>query len=217
MNKKTILKKTEAHLRSLFDGETSGHDWWHIHRVHMLALHIGKKEKADLFVVELGALLHDIADFKFHGGDEKAGGREARKWLVSLNVSEDIISQICYIVDNVSFKGLGVQETMRSVEGKVVQDADRLEALGAIGIARTFAYGGHKGRPMYVPGKKPVFHKNFKSYKKGSMSGINHFYEKLLHLKDRMNTKTGKLMAKRRHEFMEKYLKEFFAEWGGKK
>ena len=217
MNKQNIVQKTEAHIRRQCEHDTSGHDWWHIDRVRNLALRIGAEERADLFIVELGALLHDIADFKFHNGDDRAGGKAARKWLTSLGANELIIEKICHIVDNVSFKGLGVKSKMYSLEGKVVQDADRLDAIGAIGIARAFAYGGHKGRPLYIPGTKPSFHKTFSAYKKGENSSLLHFYEKLLHLKGLMNTKAGKKIAASRHRFLVEYIKEFHAEWDGKK
>lgn len=190
-----------------------GHDWSHVDRVRKLAVYIGKREGADLFTVELAALLHDVADYKFHKGDDKIGGRVAAKWLRKHNLEATLINEIEYIVNEVSFKGAKVKYKMESIEGKVVQDADKLDAIGAIGVARTFSFGGRFGVSMYVPGKKPVFHTSFAQYKKLSASTINHFYEKLLLLKDRMHTKTAKRLAARRHRFMELYLKEFFREW----
>jgi len=204
-------------VKAKFLGEGSGHDWWHIERVINTSLAIGQKEKADLFIVELGALLHDIADFKFHGGDEMAGGRAAEKWLKSLGVNSENIKRVRHIVDHTSFKGVGEQNSMKSLEGKVVQDADRLDALGAIGIARAFAYGGYKNREIYNPEKKVEKHRSFEEYKKDTSSTVNHFSEKLLHLKERMNTKTGLVLAKKRHRVLEKYLEQFFAEWRGEK
>lgn len=182
-----------------------------------MAKKIGKEEGADLFVVELASLLHDIADWKFQdGGDDSVGAMIAKEWLEKFNVDSKIISHICDIIVGVSFKGAGVEDKLNSIEGKVVQDADRLDAMGAMGISRCFAYGGSKSREIYNPEKKPHMHKSFEEYKKSDSPSINHFYEKLLLLKDRMNTKTGKLIAKERHEFMESYLGRFFKEWEGK-
>lgn len=214
MNKKLILKNTKDFVKNTLSKDSTGHDWWHIYRVWKLSLYIAKKEKnKKLFIVELGALLHDIADFKFHNGDETVGPKVAREWLERQNVPEEIITQVVHIVESISYKGAKVKNTMQSLEGKIVQDADRLDALGAIGIARTFAYGGYKGREMYNPHIKPEIHTNSKSYKNSTGPTINHFYEKLLLLKDKMNTKTAKQLALKRHKFMEKYLEEFYREW----
>lgn len=171
------------------------------------------EEGADLLVVELAALLHDIADWKFAGGDETAGPRAAREWLERLGVPTDVTNHVCAIIAQMSFKGAGVQSTMPTIEGKVVQDADRLDALGAIGIARAFAYGGHRGSPIHDPDLKPVLHTSFEHYKAGRGSTINHFHEKLLLLKDRMNTATGRRLARERHEFMVEFLQRFEREW----
>jgi len=217
MTKKEIIAKTAKYVEEKLTGEGSGHDWWHIYRVWMLAKEIGKKEKGDMFVIELTALLHDIADWKFTGGDDTVGPRMAIEWLTGLNVKKEVVDEVADIIKNLSFKGAGVKSLMKTLEGKVVQDADRLDAVGAIGIARTFAYGGHAGREMYNPNIKPQTHKTFASYKKNDSPTINHFYEKLLLLKDLINTKTAKKMAISRHKFMEMYLKEFYAEWDGKK
>jgi uncharacterized protein len=214
MKKSFILKQTKNHLREMFEKEGTGHDWWHIERVLNNATAIAKKEKgADLFIVQLGALLHDIADFKFHGGDDTVGGKVAATWLRSIGADEPSIKSVVHIVDNVSFKGMGTESKMESIEGKIVQDADRLDAMGAIGIARAFAYGGYKQRPIYDPEGKAGKNLSFAQYKKGSDSTIHHFYEKLLHLKDLMNTKTGKKMALARHRFLQAYLKQFYSEW----
>jgi uncharacterized protein len=218
MNKGQTINKTKAYLRAEFEKEGTGHDWWHIERVFNNATTIAKKEKgADIFIVQLGALLHDVADFKFHGGDDTIGGKVAAQWLKKIGVDDATVKKVVHIVDNVSFKGLGVKSKMKSLEGKIVQDADRLDAIGALGIARVFAYGGYKGRPIYNPEGTTKKHKSFSSYKKGSDSSVHHFYEKLLHVKNLMNTKAGKKMALQRHKFLENYLKEFYAEWEGQK
>lgn len=216
MKQEEVIKKTEEHIKSLLSGESSGHDWWHVYRVWKCAVHIAKGEKVDLFVVQLGALLHDIADWKLHGGDDDVGPKKAREWLESLSVKEEVVKRVEQIIKEISFKGSGVKVKLSSQEAKVVQDADRLDAIGAIGIARAFAYGGHKGREMHTPGKAPEIHKNFEQYKNNKSSTINHFYEKLLLLKNLMNTKTAKKIAEKRHNVMEKYLKEFYSEWEGK-
>ena len=215
MRQEMIIKLTEEHVRRKLEGEGSGHDWWHVYRVWKNAIHIGKVEGANLFVVELAALLHDIADWKFNNGDEEAGPRESAKWLKSLELEEEIIVQISDIIRSLSFKGANVKSPMSTLEGMIVQDADRLDAIGAIGIARTFAYGGYKGREMYNPNIKPMVHNSFEEYKNNVNPTINHFYEKLLLLKDLMNTSTAKSMAEKRHIFMEEYLSKFYNEWEG--
>jgi uncharacterized protein len=216
MTKKQLIEKTKKFVRAKSDGETSGHDWWHTYRVWRTARLIGKKEGADLFVVELAALLHDIADFKFNNGDDSIGSKVSRRWLEKIGVDQKVISEVGEIVKNVSFKGAGVKNGIKSLEGRVVQDADRFDALGAIGIARVFAFGGYDGREIHDPKVKPKFHKTFTHYKNSRTTSINHFYEKILLLKDLMNTKTGKKMALARHHFLKKYLKQFFGEWEGK-
>ncbi len=215
MNKPHIIERTVQYVRQLLEGEGSGHDWWHVYRVWRNAVFIAEKEKADLFVVELAALLHDIADWKFHDGDDSKGPRAASEWLLKLNVEEPIIQHVSGIIRDMSFKGAGVDSMMKSPEGKVVQDADRLDAIGAIGIARTFAYGGSTGREMYNPEIPPEKHESFEHYKNSKGPTVNHFYEKLLLLKDRMNTGTAKRLAQERHEYMEKFLEQFFREWNG--
>jgi uncharacterized protein len=216
MRKLVIINQTKNHVEQLLKNDSSGHDWWHVYRVWKLAKHIAKQEKqADLFIIELGALLHDIADWKFNDGDDKKGIKIARDWLETLNVSEKDIQDICHIIEHISFKGAGETNRMESIEGLIIQDADRLDALGAIGIARTFAYGGYKGRPIYDPTIKPILHQSFEAYKQSNTPSLNHFYEKLFLLKDRMNTQTGKQLAEKRHIFMETYVKEFYKEWEG--
>lgn len=213
MDNQKLIEKTVTFVREKLEGEGSGHDWWHIDRVWRLAKRLQKSEGGDLLIVELAALLHDIADWKFHNGDLEAGPKAARVWLESLDAESAIIDHVCQIVRDISFKGAGVVTSMSTIEGQVVQDADRLDAIGAIGIARTFAYGGSKNREMYNPEKPPESHENFEQYKKSQGATINHFYEKLLLLKDRMNTDSAKKIALERHEFMERYLKQFYAEW----
>ncbi|HCD52614.1 MAG TPA: phosphohydrolase [Balneolaceae bacterium] len=217
MKEEELVSLTEQYVRQTLEGEGSGHDWWHIHRVRNMALHISGVEHADSLIVELAALLHDIADHKFHDGDEEIGTETARKWLVKIGASDSIITQITTIIKEVSFKGAGVATPMSSLEGKIVQDADRLDAIGATGIARAFAYGGHKNRLLYDPSIPPEMHDSFDTYKKSTAPTINHFYEKLLLLKDRMNTKTGKKLAEERHQFMLAYLDRFMNEWDGNK
>lgn len=218
MNKQQTIDKTVEYVRQKFSGEGTGHDWWHMYRVWQMAKTIGNQEKdADMFVVELGALLHDIADWKFHDGDEEAGPKAARKWLESIAVDEDVIVQVEDIIRTVSFKGAGVASNMKTLEGKIIHDADKLDAIGAIGIARTFAYGGANNREIYSPEVKPELHQTFEAYKNGGTHSLNHFYEKLLLLKDRMYTDTAKQLAQHRHDFMQQYLDEFYAEWDGKR
>lgn len=215
MNKADIINKTIIFVKKKMKEDTSGHDWWHIYRVWQTGRHIAKKEKADTFIVELGALLHDIADWKFHDGDFTKGPQVAGKWLEKLGMNKKIISRVKHIVENVSFKGAKVESKIKSLEGKIVQDADRLDAIGAIGVARCFTYGGYAGVEMYNPDDKPKLHSTFEEYKNSKGSSINHFYEKLLLLKDLMNTRTGKRLAINRHNYMKLYLKEFFKEWKG--
>lgn len=220
MDKNKILENLSAEVKEKMSSDGSGHDWWHVYRVWKMATHLAKDEKADLFVVELGALLHDIADYKFHGGDYSVGPRVAREMMERIKVAEDTIDKVCEIVENISFKGGVKKETMKTLEGKIVQDADRLDAIGAIGIGRVFAFGGSKNRPMHDPAIKPQAYKSKEEYiaafRRNEGSSISHFYEKLLLLKDRMNTKAAKQIAQSRHEFMEEFLKRFYSEWEGK-
>lgn len=216
MTQDEIILKTQKFIEEKFRDESSGHDYWHMYRVWKLAKHIAKKEaNVDMFTLELAALLHDIADYKFHDGDEEVGPRAAREWLESLQVDNSVIEHIENIIRNVSFKGANVETKLDTIEGKIVHDADKLDAIGAIGIGRTFAYGGKKGRLMYDPDVRPEMHDSFEAYKNSNGPTLNHFYEKLLLLKDRMFTQTGKEIAQHRHEYMEKFIKEFLAEWEG--
>jgi len=212
MNKEQIINETIEHIKKNIIGD-SGHDWWHVYRVWKTAVQIAEEEKADIFVVQLAALLHDIADYKFHGGDHTVGPKVAREFLQNMTVEENIINHICDIIQNMSFKGAGVESKMATKEGMIVQDADRLDALGAIRIARCFSYGGFKKRIMFDPSIKPRMHYSVDEYLRGDGTTINHFYEKLLLLKDKMNTKTGQRLAQERHEFLLKFLEQFYKEW----
>ena len=215
MNSEKIILKTRLHVEKELANDGSGHDWWHIYRVWSLAKKMAQTENADLTIVELSALLHDIADWKFHNGDDSIGPKLAEQFLVENQVERRVIDPVIEIITSISYKGAGVPTPMNTLEGKVVQDADRLDAIGALGIARTFAYGGHKNRLIYHPEEKPVLHQSFEDYKKNQGHTINHFYEKLLLLKDRMNTASGKRLAEARHHFMQAYLDQFYKEWDG--
>ena len=211
----SIIDKTCKFVEDKLAGEGSGHDWWHIFRVWTLAKKIAVEEKAQVEIVELGALLHDIADWKFHDGDDSIGPAIAREFLNNHNVEPNLSDSVIEIISTVSYKGAGGATPMKTLEGKIVQDADRLDAIGALGIARTFAYGGYKNRLIYHPDEKPVLHESYEDYKKNEGHTINHFYEKLLLLKERMNTNTGKRIAEGRHKFMQSFLDQFYKEWDG--
>ncbi|WP_439644396.1 HD domain-containing protein [Jejuia pallidilutea] len=212
-----ILKKTITFVKQTLANAEGGHDWFHIERVYKNSMLIAKSEPVDEFVVALGALLHDIADSKFYNGDESVGPKLAREFLFKQNVDSAIIEHVVQIIKNISFKsGLEGKQKFKSAELDVVQDADRLDAIGAIGIARTFNYGGFKNRAIYNPEIPPNLNMTKEAYKASTAPTINHFYEKLLLLKDKMNTKTGKSLAVKRHEFMQAYLQQFYAEWNGK-
>ena len=212
-----IIEQTIAFVKQALTNAEGGHDWWHIYRVWNNAKLINQKEKANLFVVELGALLHDIADSKFHNGDETIGPKKASSFLKSLGLDDDNIIHIENIIQNISFKGGHFKQKFKSIELDIIQDADRLDAIGAIGIARTFNYGGFKNREIYNPNILPNLKMSKEEYKNCTAPTINHFYEKLLLLKDRMNTPTAKQIAKERHLFMEEFLKQFYTEWNGEK
>ncbi|WP_400190896.1 HD domain-containing protein [Hymenobacter sp. B81] len=212
-----IIDRTAAFVREKFLHEGSGHDWEHIRRVWQTTRALARQTaQADELVAELGALLHDVADWKFHGGDEDAGPRAARAWLTSQQVAESVIERVETIIREVSFKGLGVATPMSTVEGELVQDADRLDAIGAIGVARAFAYGGHKGRPLHDPAVPPVQHDSFEGYKRNAGPTVNHFYEKLLHLRERLHTPAARRVAEGRQQFMEQFLEQFLSEWEGR-
>ncbi|WNM19718.1 HD domain-containing protein [Flavobacterium capsici] len=212
-----IIDNTIIFVKEQLKNAESGHDWFHIERVYKNALLIAQSEVCNLEIVKLGALLHDIADSKFHNGDETVGPKTARTFLESQNVSEVTIIHVINIIENISFKGGNFEKKFNSIELEIVQDADRLDAIGAIGIARTFNYGGFKNRQLFNPAIPPKLNMTKEEYKNSDAPTINHFYEKLLLLKDKMNTKTGKEIAKERHLFMEKFLSQFYAEWEGEK
>lgn len=212
----SVIEKTINFVKKKLEHAESGHNWFHMERVYNNALLIAKEETCDLEVVELAALLHDIADSKFHDGDETVGPKVAREFLTSENVSEETINHVVAIIENISFKGGNFEKQFTSKELEIVQDADRLDAIGAVGIARTFNYGGFKNREIYNPEIAPNLKMSKEEYKNSTAPTINHFYEKLLLLKDKMNTETGKKIAQQRHEFMEKFLEQFYKEWNGK-
>ena len=216
MNKKKVVQNTIHFVKKTLDRSEGGHDWFHINRVYKNALLIAKNEKVDIFVVQLGALLHDIADAKFYDGDESIGPKKARDFLKSQQVEETVISHIENIILYISYKSsFDLNSCFSSPELNVIQDADRLDAIGAIGIARCFNYGGFKNRALYDPKIEPNLEMTKEQYKKSNTPTINHFYEKLLLLKDKMNTRTGQLLAKERHVFMEGFLHQFYDEWNG--
>jgi len=212
-----IVDATIIFVKQQLEGAEAGHDWFHIERVYRNALRIAEHENCHREVVQLAALLHDIADSKFHDGDESIGPKTARTFLESQHSDEATIDHVVKIIENISFKGGKTDRTFSSLELDIVQDADRLDAIGAIGIARTFNYGGFKNRPLYDPAIAPNLHMTKEEYKASQAPTLNHFYEKLLLLKDRMNTATGKKMAEDRHRFMEVFLAQFYAEWDGEK
>ncbi|WP_396145388.1 HD domain-containing protein [Flavobacterium sp.] len=213
----SLIDNTILFVKQKLENAEAGHDWFHIERVYKNALLIAQDEVCDIQIVKLGALLHDIADSKFNDGDETVGPKVARAFLESQNVSEEIIVHVVNIIENISFKGGNFEKKFNSIELEIVQDADRLDAIGAIGIARTFNYGGFKNRQLYNPEIAPKLNMSKEEYKKSEAPTINHFYEKLLLLKDKMNTKTGKNLAQERHKFMELFLSQFYAEWDGEK
>lgn len=217
MSHQSIIDQTIAFVKKELDNAEGGHDWFHIERVWRTSKHIAKSEKdVHLLVVELGALLHDIADSKFHDGDEKIGPEKAKAFMNEIKVEEEVSDHVVKIIENISFKGGHKSSDFQSIELEIVQDADRLDAIGAIGIARAFNYGGHKGFALYNPEIPPKEHQSKEEYKSSNAPTINHFYEKLLKLKGLMNTSTGKALAKQRHDFMESYLDQFYMEWQAK-
>jgi uncharacterized protein len=215
MNKQQIILNTEAFVKDTLKNAEGGHDWFHILRVWNNAKLIAKNENVDEFIVELGALLHDIADSKFYNGDETIGPKMARSFLEEEQVDNAVIAHVENIISNISYKGGNFHQTFQSPELDVVQDADRLDAIGAVGIARCFNYGGFKNRPLYNPEIAPKLNQTKEEYKNSEAPTINHFYEKLLLLKDKMNTKTGKKIAENRHNYMETFLQQFYKEWNG--
>jgi uncharacterized protein len=217
MNTQTLIDDTKSFVQQQLHGAEGGHDWFHIERVYNNALLIAKGEECDETVVQLGALLHDIADSKFHNGDETIGPKIAWEFLEAQGVPEAIIIHVVNIIENISFKGGNFERKFSSIELDIVQDADRLDALGAIGIARAFNYGGFKNRALHDPAIAPNLHMTKEEYKNTTAPTITHFYEKLLLLKDKMNTATGRKIALGRHNYMEGFLAQFYAEWDGEK
>jgi uncharacterized protein len=213
MTEERVLEEAETFVRAALAGDASGHDWWHIARVRALARTIAREESANSFVCELAALLHDVADDKI-AGDEATGLATVRTWLTAHEVDADATDAVMEIISTMSFSG-GNKPPMRTLEGRVVQDADRLDAIGAIGIARAFAYGGSRGRTLYDPEQPPREYANKAEYRTSDSPTINHFYEKLLLLRERMNTPFARRLAEHRHQVMEAYLAEFYAEWSG--
>lgn len=213
-----IIKQTEQFVFQLLERDASGHDWWHIHRVRNLALQMAAEEPAEVnsFICEMAALLHDVPDEKLNKTPE-AGEKKVKDWLNKLSLPEEEKEVILFIVLNLSYKGGTNKVELTSIEGKLVQDADRLDAIGAIGIARTMAFSGSRGRLIHDPSKKPRENLSYDEYRSGEDTAIMHFYEKLLKLKNTMNTQTGKAVAEKRHQFMEQFLEEFYLEWDGLK
>lgn len=208
-----ILPEIESRVRQRMKADAAGHDWWHVDRVRRTALAICRQEGGDADRVELIALLHDVDDWKLK--EDRKTRRLADEWLIELGVSPAESEELCRIIDRISFKGLGVADVVLPLEGQIVQDADRLDAIGAIGIARCFAYGGAKGRAICDPGHPPRQHASFEEYQAENGPSLNHFHEKLLHLKDRLNTRTAREMAQERHAFLEQFLRQFQREWRG--
>lgn len=212
-----LIDNTISFVKQQLHGAEGGHDWFHIERVYNNALLIAKGEDCNLLIVQLGALLHDVADSKFHNGDETVGPKVARDFLESQGVGEDVIVHVINIIENISFKGGNFEKKFSSAELDIVQDADRLDALGAIGIARAFNYGGFKNRALHDPAIAPNLNMTKEEYKASNAPTLNHFYEKLLLLKDKFNTATGRKIAEGRHLYMENFLAQFYAEWEGEK
>jgi uncharacterized protein len=208
-----LIEKTRHHVRDELQHAEGGHDWFHTERVWRVARYISDHEGADSLIVSLGALLHDIADSKFYDGDEGIGPKRAESWLLSIEAPEHVTEKVTHIVRHISFKGGHHDPSTESLEFKVVQDADRLDALGAIGIARAFNYGGHRGRALYDPEIPPNPGMSKEEYKRAKGPTLNHFYEKLLLLKDKMNTETGRNLAEERHNYLLGYLDQFKKEW----
>ena len=216
MNNDEIIQKTIAFVKAELADAEGGHDWWHIYRVWRASKEILSKEECDGLTVELAALLHDIADSKFNGGDESIGPMKAEKFMQSINIDQTTTAHVVNIIKHMSFKSSHFEQSFTSKELQIVQDADRLDAIGAIGIARAFSYGGYKSRAFFDPDIMPNMNMTKEEYKNSTAPTINHFYEKLLLLKDKMNTETGKALAQKRHDFMLEYLEQFYSEWEGR-
>ncbi|MCS6595232.1 HD domain-containing protein [Bacillus cereus] len=216
ISKEEIIQAARDFALAELGGDSSGHDWWHVHRVTEMAKTIAKKENANIYVAELAALLHDVADEKLNQ-DEETGVNKVKNWMSENGIDEESAAHILEIITTMSFKGGTSKKVMSTLEGKIVQDADRLDAMGAMGISRVMCYSGFKGRPIHHPDMKPRENLTLEEYRSGKDTAIMHFYEKLLKLKDTMNTVTGKEMAEGRHAFLETYLDQFYAEWDAKR
>lgn len=214
MDYSQLINEIKSFLMADLADESTGHDWYHIERVYNMACHLQSIEGGNRELIELAALLHDISDHKFNGGKLNEGGKVAFALLLSKGCDEQMAENVKNIIDGVSYKGAKVEDKMNTLEGKIVQDADRLDALGAIGIARAFAYGGNKNRPIYDPNCPPVLHDSFSNYASAKSHTINHFYEKLLLLKDRLHTDSAKVIGEERHTYMKTFLEQFYKEWG---
>ncbi|MFN5910183.1 MAG: HD domain-containing protein [Bacteroidota bacterium] len=208
-----VTEQIKTIVKDRFSGEGTGHDWHHIERVYNTACYLQEQEGGDREIIELAALLHDISDHKLNGGELNKGGAVASEILKELNYPEERIARIAEIIDGVSYKGALVPDSMKTIEGMIVQDADRLDAIGAIGIARAFAFGGNRNRPLYDPAHKNELHDSFDAYARSEGHTIGHFYEKLLLLKNRLNTNTARRLGEERHHFMEEFLQQFYKEW----
>jgi uncharacterized protein len=213
MNSTEIVSQIKSIIKKQFENESTGHDWFHIERVYKMAAFLQKTEGGDLEIIELAALLHEVSDHKFNGGSATLGGDIAFEMLINLKYSPVKAEKVREIINQVSFKGANVEHLTNSIEAKIVQDADRLDAIGAIGIARAFAYGGNKERPLFDPSIPPVLHDSFDAYKNSKSHTINHFHEKLLLLRSKLNTSTAINIGNERHEFLELFLKNFMNEW----
>ena len=216
MQDNQLIDKIKEIVYAKFDTDATGHDWYHIDRVYQMAIHLQSKEGGDLFLIQLGALLHDISDHKFNGGSATLGGETAYNLLIENGLDKERAFKVKLIVNQISYKGANVLDETNSIESKIVQDADRLDAIGAIGIARAFAYGGNKNRPIYDPSLPPILHTTFEEYKNAKSHTINHFYEKLLLLTNKLHTSSAKEIGKHRHQYLEQFLNEFMSEWNFK-
>ena len=216
MQDNQLIDKIKQIVYAQFETDATGHDWYHIDRVYQMAIHLQSKEGGDLFLIQLGALLHDISDHKFNGGSATLGGETAYNLLIENGLDKERAFKVKLIVNQISYKGANVLDETNSIESKIVQDADRLDAIGAIGIARAFAYGGNKNRPIYDPSFPPILHTTFEEYKNAKSHTINHFYEKLLLLTNKLHTSSAKEIGKHRHQYLEQFLNEFMSEWNFK-
>jgi uncharacterized protein len=208
-----VIKEIRNIVKEKFLNQEGSHDWFHIERVYNLAIYLQEKEGGDRTIIELAALLHDISDHKYNGGNWQAGATVAIELMLEVGVSTEIAKKVAQVISQVSFKGAKVQDDVESIEAKIVQDADRLDAIGAIGIARAFSYGGSKNRPLYHPEIEPTLHSSKEEYAKSVSHTVNHFYEKLFLLKDLIKTKSGRDLAEKRHQLMQKFIADFYDEW----